>query len=317
MHCPIAIATAAVRSILRARAYTTRSIAADRPRRAVFYGSDERKLLSSLKTKPDTFIYDLEDSVSLNRKQAAREMVFKTYDVGHSEKAVRINSVGSGLEHDDLKTILRSANLQAIVIPKVHSAKDIHAISQIIDSTAPVSVGSNVRILASIESALGILNIREIATADPRVDALIFAAEDYIADLEILRTPSRLEMVYARQAVTTTAHAYQLQSIDLVCVDFQSQNILEEECIEGRQFGFSGKQAIHPKQIQTIHKIFSPSEEDIARATRIVTGFEANLVNGVGAFNLDGKMIDAPVVKWAQQLLLKALTMAKIDQKIA
>ncbi|KAJ1343228.1 hypothetical protein BSLG_002254 [Batrachochytrium salamandrivorans] len=315
MHCPIAIATAAVRSILRARAYTTRSIAADRPRRAVFYGSDERKLLSSLKTKPDTFIYDLEDSVSLNRKQAAREMVFKTYDVGHSEKAVRINSVGSGLEHDDLKTILRSTNLQAIVIPKVHSAKDIHAISQIIDSTAPVSVGSNVRILASIESALGILNIREGEEAFQSYFKV--AAEDYIADLEILRTPSRLEMVYARQAVTTTAHAYQLQSIDLVCVDFQSQNILEEECIEGRQFGFSGKQAIHPKQIQTIHKIFSPSEEDIARATRIVAGFEANLVNGVGAFNLDGKMIDAPVVKWAQQLLLKALTMAKIDQKIA
>ncbi|XJO76008.1 hypothetical protein BDV3_006589 [Batrachochytrium dendrobatidis] len=293
---------------------------ANHSRRAIFYvpGSDERKLASSLKAKPDTFIYDLEDSVALSCKGTARQMVFsalESFDVGHSEKAVRINSVGSGLELDDLNVILRSKNLQTILIPKVNSVRDIHAISSLIDSIAPPSTRENIRIMASIESALGLLNIREIASSDPRIDALVFAAEDYIADLSLIRTPSRLEMLHARQTVVTTACAYGIQSIDLVCVDFQNENVLIDECIEGRQFGFTGKQAIHPKQIQTIHKFFSPSASDIEKATRIVEGFEQNKRAGIGAFNIDGKMIDAPVVKWAQQLLAKSAAMAEIDKK--
>eukprot|EP00842_Homolaphlyctis_polyrhiza_P003141 jgi/Hompol1/3828/HPOL_003368-RA len=281
----------------------------ERSRRAIFYGSDERKLTSSLKAKPDTFIYDLEDSVPFNRKGAAREMVFsalETFSVGKSEKAVRINSVGSGLEMDDLNVVLRSRNLQALLIPKVNSAQDIHFVSRMIDSVAPTANRQNIRILASIESALGIMNIREIATADPRIDALVFAAEDYAADTGLLRTQSRLEMVYARQAVVTAACAFGLQSIDLVCVDFQSPEILTLECTEGRQFGFTGKQAIHPKQIDTIHQVFAPSPQDIERAKKIVQGYEAFQSKGVGAFNLDGKMIDMPVVKWALRLLDKA-----------
>ncbi|KAL2914063.1 hypothetical protein HK105_206508 [Polyrhizophydium stewartii] len=280
-------------------------------------GSDERKLTSSLKARPDTFIYDLEDSVTLSRKGAAREMVFsalETYDVGKSEKAVRINSVGSGLELDDLNVVLRSRNLQALLIPKVNSPRDIHFVAHMIDSIAPVSVRENIRILASIESAQGIMNIREIAKADPRIEALVFAAEDYAADTGLLRTPSRTEMLFARQTVVTAACAFGLQSIDLVCVDFQSPEILEQECTEGRQFGFTGKQAIHPKQIAAIHRVFAPSTQDVERASRIVGGYEEHLRKGVGAFNLDGKMIDMPVVKWAQRLLAKAESIAEIDK---
>ncbi|KAI8926805.1 Pyruvate/Phosphoenolpyruvate kinase-like domain-containing protein [Entophlyctis helioformis] len=270
-------------------------------------GSDERKLASSLKARPDSFIYDLEDSVALHRKGAAREMVF------NSEKAVRINSIGSGLELDDLNVILRSRRLQALLIPKVNSAKDIAFVSHMIDSVAPVSNRANIRIMASIESAMGIMNLREIATADPRIDALVFAAEDYCADTGLLRTPSRQEMLYARQAVVTAACAYNLQAIDLVCVDFQSPEILESECKEGREFGFTGKQAIHPKQIQTIHSTFAPSPKDVDRATRILDGYSEHVRKGLGAFSLDGKMIDMPVVKWAQRLLAKARDIAEID----
>nr|KAJ3418819.1 hypothetical protein HK105_007803 [Polyrhizophydium stewartii] len=170
-------------------------------------------------------------------------MVFsalETYDVGKSEKAVRINSVGSGLELDDLNVVLRSRNLQALLIPKVNSPRDIHFVAHMIDSIAP--------------------------------------------------------------------------SIDLVCVDFQSPEILEQECTEGRQFGFTGKQAIHPKQIAAIHRVFAPSTQDVERASRIVGGYEEHLRKGVGAFNLDGKMIDMPVVKWAQRLLAKAESIAEIDK---
>ena len=133
------------------------------------------------------------------------------------------------------------------------------------------------------------MNIKEIAQSDPRIDALIctyttmsrsnnllesvmcnvfysflqstVAAEDYCADTGLVRTPSRLEMLFARQTVVTAAIAYGLQAIDLVCVDFQDEKTLREECDEGRTFGFTGKQAIHPKQIDIIQALFMPAEK--------------------------------------------------------
>ncbi|TPX36614.1 hypothetical protein SmJEL517_g01152 [Synchytrium microbalum] len=283
----------------------------ERPRRALFYvpGSDERKLNSSLKSKADCITYDLEDSVALNRKGQARQLVFnalETFNVGRSEKAVRINAVGSGLEIDDLNVVLRSPNLQAILVPKVQSARDVQFVTRMIDTIAPASNRENIRILAAIESALGIMNIKEIAQSDPRVDALIFAAEDYCADTGLLRSGTRLEMLYARQTVVTAAIAYGLQAIDLVCVEFQDENTLRAECDEGRAFGFTGKQAIHPKQVDVIQMLYMPAEKDVSRATKIVEGYHEHLKKGVGAFSLDGKMIDMPVVKWAERLLAKA-----------
>ncbi|CAG8761090.1 14802_t:CDS:2, partial [Dentiscutata heterogama] len=100
-----------------------------------------------------------------------------------SEKAVRINAVGSGMELDDLNVMLRSKNLEGIVIPKVRSADDVKFVSRMIDLIAPDESRSKIRLLASIESALAIMNIKQIATSDPRLDALIFAAEDYCADV--------------------------------------------------------------------------------------------------------------------------------------
>lgn len=98
-------------------------------------------------------------------------------------------------------------------------------------------------------------------------------------------------MQYARQALVTHAAAYGLQSIDLVCIDYQSDQILEEECVEGRQWGFTGKQAIHPRQVDIIQRVFAPSEKDVAFAKRIVEGFDEFVKKGVGAFSLDGKMV--------------------------
>ncbi|TPX69297.1 hypothetical protein SpCBS45565_g02544 [Spizellomyces sp. 'palustris'] len=270
---------------------------------------DERKLNSSRKVTADSIIYDLEDSVPVNRKGTARQLVFQAleqHDVGKSEKTVRINAVGSGLEVDDLSVVLRSKYVDALVVPKVQSAKELEFVSRMIDSIAPESSRANIRILACIESALGIMNIREIAQADPRIDGLVFAAEDYAADTGLIRTPSRQEFLYARQRVATAASAFGLQAIDMVCVDYQNVDILKEECREGREWGFTGKQAIHPKQLETIQRIYSPSEKDIERATKIVEGYQEHMKKGIGAFNLDGKMIDMPVVKWAERLLAKA-----------
>ncbi|KAG0165809.1 hypothetical protein DFQ28_003299 [Apophysomyces sp. BC1034] len=272
-------------------------------------GSDERKIHKSISVGADCIVYDLEDSVALNKKGTARHMIIDALEAsehGKAEKAVRINAVGSGHELDDLNVILHSKRLQAIVIPKVQSAKDIQFVSRMIDSVAVESQRERIRLIASVESALGIMNIKEIATSDPRLDALIFAAEDYCADLGLVRTGTRKEMLFPRQMIVNAAAAYGLQAIDLVCVDFQNEEILLEECKEGREFGFAGKQAIHPSQIDIIQQTFLPDPADVERAVRIVNGFEHYSQKGVGAFNLDGKMIDMPVVKWAQKIVSKA-----------
>ncbi|KAI8099536.1 Pyruvate/Phosphoenolpyruvate kinase-like domain-containing protein [Halteromyces radiatus] len=291
-----------------------------RSRRALFYvpGSDERKIHKSISIGADCVVYDLEDSVSANKKGIARQQTIDALEAsehGKAEKAVRINAIGS----DDLNVILHSKRLQAIVIPKVQSAKDIQFVSRMIDAVAVDSQKQRIRLIASVESALALMNIKEIATADERLDALIFAAEDYCADLGLIRTPSRKEMLYARQTIVNAAGAYGLQAIDLVCVDYQNEQVLLDECKEGREFGFSGKQAIHPAQIDIIQKHFLPDEIDINRAAKILEKYQSYSTKGIGAFELDGKMIDMPVVKWADKVIGKAkaggLTIPSFEEK--
>ncbi|KAF9432281.1 hypothetical protein BGZ76_011021 [Entomortierella beljakovae] len=306
---PASVATVPSTSTPVSSAASVLALRGSEPERRILPGSDERKLKSSLSLSADCLVYDLEDGVSHNRKNIAREMVFDALEASEhrkAEKAVRINAIGSGLELDDLNVVLRSSRLQAIVIPKVQSAKDIQFVSQMVDSVAPSITRQNVRILASIESALGIMNLKEIATADPRVDALIFAAEDYCADMGLTRTSEGTEMLYGRSAIAVAAHAYGLQAIDLVCIDYKNDDILKDECEFGRRMGYLGKQAIHPRQLDIIQRCFLPTDQEIARAADISEGYQEHSKRGVGAFNYNGKVIDLPVVKWAEKILSRA-----------
>ncbi|KAI9506231.1 Pyruvate/Phosphoenolpyruvate kinase-like domain-containing protein [Coemansia spiralis] len=261
-------------------------------RRAVFYVpcSEERKIQKSFASAADCIMYDLEDGVSLNRKGQARELVLNALaaNTNAAEIGVRINAVGSGLELDDLNVILQSEKLDAIMIPKVDSHKEVQY------------------------TARGIINIRDIAKADPRVDALLFAAEDYCADTGIIRTRSRKELYYARSVVSTAAHAYKLQAIDMVTMDFRDMDVLREECTEGAEMGFTGKQVIHPAQVDIVQQHFLPPKDILSRAWRIVQGYQEHYTLGKGAFDLDGKAIDMPVVKWAYRVLRLA-ELAGID----
>ena len=117
------------------------------------------------------------------------------------------------------------------------------------------------------------------------------------------RTPSRLELMYTRQRMLCAAKAFGLDSIDLVCIDFKDDDVLFKEALEGSQMGFTGKQAIHPKQIETIYKAFRPSDDKIDFARKIVTGFKEHSNQGKGAFEVNGKMIDMPMLKWAEGVL--------------
>lgn len=279
------------------------------PRRALLYvpGDDRRKIEKAASLNADSVCLDLEDGVALNRKAEARATVAATLPAlsfGRTERLVRLNPIGSGLEADDLAAALAAAP-DALVIPKVESAEQLQWVS------SRLPTGSPLRLLAMIETARGLVNLNAIAAADPRLDALIFGAEDYAASVGATRTPEGREVLYARSAVVAYAAAFGLQAIDMVFVDFRDGEGLAREAAEGAQLGYSGKQAIHPNQIGPIHAAFTPSDDEIARARRIVEADAAHQAEGTGAFALDGKMVDMPIVRAARLVLAKAQAAGK------
>jgi citrate lyase subunit beta-like protein len=169
------------------------------------------------------------------------------------------------------------------------------------------------------------MSLNEICKASPYLSGLIFAAEDFALDLSITRTPSLSEFLYARSAIATASRAHNLPStIDLVCTSFRGEEglrTLEEECVDGKNLGFNGKQLIHPSQVEICQRVFSPSYKELEWAARIVVGDEKAKKQGRGAWTLDGKMIDAPVVGKAKAIVNKAevcgMDVVKVTQKWA
>jgi citrate lyase beta subunit len=160
--------------------------------------------------------------------------------------------------------------------------------------------------LVGVETAKGILNLKEIAESDRRLEAIIFGAEDYAASIGATRTRDATEVLYARSAVVTACAANDLQAIDMVYIDFRDIEGLRLEAQQGAGLGFNGKQIIHPNQVAPVQEAFTPSAEAIEYAQRVVEAFTSSQKEGRGAFALDGKMIDMPLLKNAQKVLERA-----------
>lgn len=277
-------------------------------------------LTKSLAISSDNITYDLEDSVTPTLKDTAREQL-RTHlaDLGaekraFKELAVRVNAVSTTHALQDLSSLAASPNLDAVVVPKVESAADLTFVADVLRHTAPgrhQAMSENpIKIIALIESAKAIMDLGEICKATPHLSGLIFAAEDFALDLSLTRTPSLREFLYARSAIVTAARAAGLpSSIDLVCTSFRGEaglKTLAEECEDGKALGFNGKQCIHPSQLDVVHRKFSPSEHELDWAARILVANEKAIDQGRGAWTLDGKMIDAPVIGKASAIAERA-----------
>jgi citrate lyase subunit beta-like protein len=283
-----------------------------RARRALLYmpGDSRRKIEKALTLDADSICMDLEDGVASGQKAAARGVVrqaLTTLDYGRSERLVRINSVGSGLEADDLAETV-TGRPDGIVLPKVDGAGAIRWLDQQL-TAAEQGQGwppGEIAIIAIVETARAIVNLGEICSSSPRLRALIFGAEDLAADVGARRTRDGAEVFFARSALVTWAAAYGLQAIDMVYVDYQDLDGLAREAQKGAELGYAGKQAIHPRQIDPIQLAFTPSREVIEHAQHILSAAAVNEAAGLGAFAVDGKMVDAPVIQAAQAVLAKA-----------
>jgi citrate lyase beta subunit len=161
-------------------------------------------------------------------------------------------------------------------------------------------------LLAIIETAKGMVNLREIAESSPRLDALIFGAEDLVGDIGATRTAEGQEILYARSRVVIHAKACGLQAIDTVYTDLNDIDGLKAQTRQAQIMGFDGKLAIHPRQVEPIQGVFTPTTEEIRRAQRLIAAHDAQQKAGSGAFALDGKMVDMPVVRAAESILARA-----------
>jgi citrate lyase beta subunit len=287
-----------------------------RARRALLYmpGDDWKKITKALTLGVDCICMDMEDGVALNRKSEARGTIAKALqelDFDRSEKLARINAVGSGLEEKDIQAALPH-HPDGIVVPKVESPEQLIWANDQIEA-AELAHGwpiGSIRLIAIIESAKAVLQLPQIA-AHPRLDALVFGAEDFAAGVGAVRTKESWEVFYARSAVVTAAAAYGLQAIDMVSIDFKDLDVVRAEAEFGACLGFTGKQVIHPAQVTPVQEAFTPDDEAVAHARRVVETFEAHQAEGTGAYALDGKMIDMPLVKAAQRVLERAKAAGK------
>ncbi len=281
-------------------------------RRAMLFmpGDSMRKIEKAIGLGVDCIVMDLEDGVAFSQKEEARRtivQVLQTLDFGRTERLIRINPVGSELFEADLRATI-AAGPDGYVLPKVDFAEQVQVVAEFLslEEKARGRRAGGIRLLPIVETALGVMNVREIALADDRVDALVFGAEDLAGDMGAQRTPEGWEIFYARSAVVTAAKAYRLQAIDMVYFDLNDLAGFEAECRSGRQMAYDGKMAIHPRQVEIAQRVFAPSAEEIERALRVIQAHEEAQAAGLGAFALDGRMVDMPVVRAAENTMRRA-----------
>jgi citrate lyase subunit beta/citryl-CoA lyase len=289
--------------------------ARDRMRRSRLYvpGSEPKYFINAGLHGADAIILDLEDSVHLNEKDAARLLVrnaLRAVDFLACERMVRINQLPLGLE--DLEEIVPESP-DLILIPKVESASQVIEASQkIAEIKANYGITRAIWLMPILESALGIEKAYEIATAAREIAALTIGLEDYTADLGVAKTAGGAESLFARQRMVNAAHAAGVQAIDSVFGDVGDVEALRVWALSSRAMGFEGMGCVHPVQIAVIHQAFAPTQAEIEKAQKIVAAYHEAEQKGLGVVSLGSKMIDAPVVQRALKLMARAQAMGLV-----
>ena len=277
-------------------------------RSVIFVPGNQPNMLERARSfKTDVVMVDLEDSVppaeKANARELARHWVGQLRQDGH-RVVVRVNSLDTGLTRDEIAAVV-CADLYGISIGKPESVWDIQETDRIIsgaESSAGLSPGQ-VRLIPWIENARAVMAAQQIAAASPRIVAIAFGAEDYTNDMGIRRTDSGEEVYLPRSAVPVAARAAGVASLDSPFVRFRDPEGLLQDARLSRQLGYTGKFAIHPAQLEIINETFSPSPEEVEYARRVVETWSQAEAAGRGSVALDGRMIDVPVLKRAQNLL--------------
>ena len=266
---------------------------------------------------PDSIMLDLEDSVTLAEKDAARLLVYhalQSVDYGNTEMVVRINPLNTPFGRKDIEAVVR-AGVQVIRMPKTETADEVREVeAEILRVEQRLGCVGRTQIMAAIESALGVVNAYDIATASTRMMGIALGAEDYCANLKTQRTPSGNELQLARQTIVVAARAAGIDALDTVYSNLNDMDTFRAEVEYIKSLGFDGKSIINPRQIEVVNEVFAPKEKDIAKARTILAAIKEAEERGSGVVSVNGKMVDKPVVIRAQRTIDLAIASGIIDE---
>ncbi|MDX3806877.1 HpcH/HpaI aldolase/citrate lyase family protein [Bosea thiooxidans] len=274
----------------------------------------ERKFAKAQSSGADALILDLEDSVAPDRKTLARDMLAELISSGAPRDWslwVRVNALDTGLTLDDLSAVVRPG-LDGIMVPKANGATDIERIGHYLDAfetRSGIARGTVKIIVVATETPAAMFNLGSYAPAHERLAAMTWGAEDLgavIGSATNKQSDGDWTQTYriVRSMCLFAASAADVARIDTLYADFKNPAGLEESCRASQQDGFTGRIAIHPDQVETINRCFSPSADDLAQAKRVVAAFEAQ--PGIGTLGIDGKMYDIPHLKLARRIVAAA-----------
>jgi citrate lyase beta subunit len=271
------------------------------PRSLLFVpGAEERKLERAREAGADALILDLEDSVAAERKADARRLVaemLRAKRFGDIEVAVRVNPPGTRYFEADLDAVI-GAGGRRIMISKCESAEQVGAIAE--------KAGS-ARLLLLVETPLGIVAAPALAGASASVEALCFGPADFSLAMGLVETDASRGIVYhARCSLVIAAKARAVAAIDSVFLSVKDDAAFRKDSELGLELGYDGKLCIHPRQVEIVNAVYTPSAEEVERARRIIDAFERASAEARGVLALDGMMIDAPLVAAQRKVLARA-----------
>jgi citrate lyase subunit beta / citryl-CoA lyase len=271
-------------------------------------GSDVKKIEKSRHLPVDAIIYDLEDAVAVAQKESARIIIREALQNDKNPyNVVRVNAVNTPYFEGDLEGIV-SNGLKAIMLPKSETNEQILLLENMLrQAEKDYGIMEPIKIVPLIESALGVCGAAELAAASSRVKCFAFGSIDYALDIDAELTKEGFELLYARSHLVNVSRAAGIeQPIDAVYPDIHDQEGLQKETKFVKNLGFQGKLVIHPKQVDVINEVFIPSKKEIERAQLIISAYEKSIQDGLGAIQVDGQMVDVPVLERAKKILQKA-----------
>lgn len=261
-------------------------------------GNNPGMLLNSDILGADALIIDLEDAVALNEKDSARILVseyLNTFE-RNTDVFIRINPLDSPYFYEDLEVAI-DLDIKGILLPKA-SIESMEALDKYLEEH-----NSNFQIIGLIETAMGLEQSLEILSKSKKVIGVLLGAEDLTLDLGAKRTKASDEIRYARSRIIAVSKALQIEAIDTPWTDTDDYEGLEKDTLNAKDLGMSGKALISPRHVDIVNNIFSPSEKELEYAVRVMEGVKVAKEKGLGAFSLDGKMVDLPIIKRAVNLL--------------
>lgn len=290
-----------------------------RTRRSMLFvpGANAAMVNNSFIYPADALMFDLEDSVALREKHAARRLVYHALQhplYRDVETIVRVNALDSEWGVNDLEAVVRGG-ADVVRLPKTDTAQDVIDIENEIlriENACGREPGST-GLLAAVESPLGITRAVEIAHASERLIGIALGAEDYVRNLRTERSPEGTErspegteLLFARCAILQAARSAGIQAFDTVYSDANNEAGFLQEAAHIKQLGFDGKSLINPRQIELLHNLYAPTRKEVAHARLVVEAAEAAAREGLGVVSLNGKMVDSPVIERARLVLSRA-----------